>query len=84
MKNKDVRSLWELRAGQKCKILSYQSELEKDYQVRLMDLGFHPGEVVTCVQAPAFGAPKLFQVSNTVYSLDDWVAKKIKIEWSCE
>ena len=45
----------------------------------MMELGFHPGEVVTCVRAPALGAPKVYRVSNTIFSLDDEVAAHISV-----
>jgi len=45
----------------------------------MMELGFHPGETVTCLQSPAFSAPKVFRVSNTIFSLDDEVAAHIAV-----
>jgi Fe2+ transport system protein FeoA len=47
--------------------------------VRLMEFGFHPGESVSCLQSLAFGAPKVYRVSNTVYSLDDEVATHVLV-----
>jgi len=53
--------------------------LEESYRVRLMELGFHPGELVICVQVPRLGAPKLYRVHNTIYSLDDQIASLVEI-----
>ncbi|MDJ0878590.1 MAG: FeoA family protein [Halieaceae bacterium] len=75
-------SLWSLRAGDEGRITGFDDALAENYRVRLMELGFHPGETVACLQAPAFGAPKVFRVSNTVFSLDDEVAAHINIETS--
>ena len=72
-------SLWSLQAGQNCEIVSYDDALAAPYRVRLMEFGFHPGEQVKCLQAPAFGAPKVYQVSNTIFSLDDEVASHITV-----
>ncbi len=47
--------------------------------MRLMELGFHPGERVSCLQAPAMGAPRVYRVANTVYSLDDDVARHVRV-----
>jgi Fe2+ transport system protein FeoA len=44
-----------------------------------MEFGFHPGETVVCLQSPALGAPKVYRVSNTVYSLDDEVASHVRV-----
>jgi len=73
-------SLWSLKAGDRCEILGYDDALADKYRIRLMEFGFHPGEAVTCLQAPAFGAPKVYQVSNTIYSLDDEVAAHVQVK----
>ena len=73
------RSLWSLEAGDHCEILGYDAALAEKYRIRLMEFGFHPGESVTCVQALAFGAPKVYRVSNTIFSLDDEVATHVQV-----
>jgi Fe2+ transport system protein FeoA len=75
-------SLWSLKAGDRCEILGYDDALAEKYKIRLMEFGFHPGESVTCLQSPAFGAPKVYQVSNTVFSLDDEVAAHVAVKLS--
>ncbi len=73
-------SLWALRAGDQGRITGFGDALAESYRIRLLELGFHPGETVACLQAPAFGAPKVFRVANTVFSLDDEVAAHINVE----
>ncbi len=72
-------SLWSLNAGDRCEILSYDDALAEKYRIRLMEFGFHPGESVTCVHSLAFGAPKVYRVSNTIFSLDDEVATHVRV-----
>lgn len=72
-------TLWSLKAGDRCEILAYDDALAEKYRIRMMEFGFHPGEWVTCLQSPAFGAPKVYQVSNTVFSLDDEVAAHVRV-----
>jgi Fe2+ transport system protein FeoA len=72
-------SLWSLRAGERCRIVGYDDGLAENYRIRMLELGFHPGEVVSCLQAPALGAPKVYRVSNTMFSLDDEVAAHIAV-----
>jgi Fe2+ transport system protein FeoA len=74
------RSLWSLQAGDRCEILGYDDALAEKYRIRLMEFGFHPGEVVVCVQSLAFGAPKVYRVSNTIFSLDDEVATHVRVK----
>jgi Fe2+ transport system protein FeoA len=72
-------NLWSLKSGDRCEILGYDTALDEKYRIRLMEFGFHPGELVSCLQALAFGAPKLYRVSNTVFSLDDEVATHVLV-----
>jgi Fe2+ transport system protein FeoA len=72
-------SLWSLKAGDRCEILGYDDTLAENYRIRMMEFGFHPGESVSCLQAVAFGAPKVYRVSNTIFSLDEEVADHIYV-----
>ena len=72
-------NLWSLKSGDRCEILGYDNALDDKYRIRLMEFGFHPGETVSCLHAVAFGAPKVYRVSNTVYSLDDEVASHVLV-----
>jgi Fe2+ transport system protein FeoA len=72
-------TLWSLKSGDRCEILGYDQALDEKYRIRLMEFGFHPGESVSCLQSVGFGAPKVYRVSNTVYSLDDEVATHVLV-----
>ena len=76
------KTLWDLNQGDNCVVSNFGDELEEHYGVRLMELGFHPGEVVSCELSPSLGAPKLYRVNNTIYSLDDQIARLVKIKKS--
>ncbi len=72
-------SLWSLQAGEICRIQDFAGELAVSYRERLMEFGFFPGEVVSCLQSPALGAPKVYRVGNSVFSLDDEIATRIVV-----
>jgi Fe2+ transport system protein FeoA len=72
-------TLWDLKQGTSATVQSFVSSLESSYRTRLSELGFHPGENISCVLSPSLGAPKLYRVNNSVYSLDDSVASLINI-----
>jgi Fe2+ transport system protein FeoA len=72
-------TLWDLKQGTSATVQSFVSSLESSYRTRLSELGFHPGELISCVLSPSLGAPKLYRVNNSVYSLDDSVASLIKV-----
>lgn len=71
------KTLWDLIQGEQCLVSGFHQDLDESYRVRLMELGFHPGELVSCIQAPRLGAPKLYRVHNTIYSLDDNIARMV-------
>ncbi len=72
-------TLWELGAGISATISGYKAELEENYHRRLVELGFSKNEQIQCVLAPTLGAPKLYRVDNTIYSLDDSIARQIEV-----
>jgi Fe2+ transport system protein FeoA len=71
-------TLWDMSAGQSALLTGYSEELEQRYLTRLMELGFHPGERVVCVNSPRFGAPKVYRVSNSVFSIEDTIARQVR------
>lgn len=71
------KTLWDLVQGEQCLVSGFNDNLDESYRVRLMELGFHPGEMVSCIQVPRLGAPKLYRVHNTIYSLDDQIASLV-------
>ena len=70
-------TLWTLAKGQCGAIDRFDEGLQEHYRIRLMELGFHPGEQVRCLHAPALGAPRVYRVANTTFSLDDEVASRV-------
>jgi ferrous iron transport protein A len=66
-----------MRKGQSGIVEILADELAPVIRTRLLELGFQPGARVKCLVAPAFGAPKLYLVNNTVYSLEKQIAKWI-------
>lgn len=72
-------TLWDLQQGSASEVASLSDQLQANYRTRLIELGFKPGERITCVLAPRLGAPRLYQVDNTVFSLDDQLARHIQL-----
>ena len=75
-----THSLWALPAGGRGEIRGFDDSLAEGYRIRLLELGFHPGEAVYCLQSPALGAPRVYRVANTVFALDDEVAARILLD----
>ncbi|MEK9807469.1 MAG: FeoA family protein [Halieaceae bacterium] len=73
------KTLWALSKGETCAVSGYDDALPEPYRVRLMEFGFHQGEAVTCLLTPGFGAPRVYRVSNTVFSLDSEIAQYVLV-----
>ena len=65
------RALWALREGDSGVVEGFGDNISEAYRIRLMEFGFHPGETVSCLLTPGVGAPHVYRVSNTVFSLDE-------------
>ena len=66
--------LWDLRAGESAQVTGFDEALSEAYQGRIMEFGFHPGTLVRCLLTPGFGAPRVYAISYSVFSLDRDVA----------
>lgn len=72
-------ALWQLGKGSRGVITGFDCAMPVEYSSRLAEMGFHIGESVTCLLRPGFGCPRVYRVSNTVYSLDEDLASCIRI-----
>ena len=75
----ETAHLWALQRGASACIVGYSDGLESAWRTRLAEMGFHPGERVSCVLRPSLGAPRMYRVSNTVFSLDRELAERILV-----
>jgi Fe2+ transport system protein FeoA len=74
------QSLWALKKGQRCTLLGFDEAMDARYKERVFELGFRPKTEVMCLKTSAFGAPRVYQVNNSVFSLEDTVANHILVE----
>lgn len=72
-------TLWDLQQGESATVEAFSTKLPTSYATRLGELGFKSGNPIACVLVTQLGAPRLYQVDNAVYSLDDKIAKLIKL-----
>ncbi len=72
-------TLWQLQKGARAVIVDFCKTMPAEYSGRLGEMGFHRGESVICLLRPGFGCPRVYRVSNTVYSLDRDLAAGIRV-----
>ena len=73
----DSKKLWSLSPGDYCNVVGFDDAMPESYRVRLMELGFYPGELIECLVNPGLGAPRVYRVNNTVFSLDEEIACRV-------
>ena len=59
--------------------MDFDDAMDPRYKERVLELGFRPKTKVTCLKSSSFGAPKVYQVSNSVFSLEDSIASLIYV-----
>ncbi len=75
-----IPSLWQMARGNRCVVTGFDESIQANIRTRLEELGFRRGAIITCSMAPRLGAPKLYKVANSVYSLEKNLAKLVQIE----
>ena len=71
------KALWDLRPGEAAMVTGFGDGLSVAYQGRVMEFGFQPGARVQCLLNPGFGAPRVYSISNSVFSLDKEIAAAV-------
>jgi Fe2+ transport system protein FeoA len=74
MNDINSENLWNLNSGQTARLIGFAKNLDPRYRERIEELGFRPNTEVSCIKAPAFGAPKVYRVNNSVFCLEDSIA----------
>lgn len=70
----NIKNLWHLKTGQSATLTGFDAKLDPRYRDRVEELGFRANAEVSCVKAPAFGAPKVYRINNSVFSLEHTIA----------
>ncbi|MBL7664314.1 MAG: ferrous iron transport protein A [Bacteriovoracaceae bacterium] len=72
-------TLWQLNENELVIIDSIETDLKSEYLKRLNEIGFAKGEEVLCLKSLPFNGPKIYQVSDTVFSLEKELATKVQV-----
>jgi len=73
-------TLRKLHQGRSGVVSHLTSELSEALATRLTDLGFRVGQRVHCIQQPGFGAPRVYRVNGSTYSLDNQLAEQVVLK----
>lgn len=70
-------TLWEMPKKTSATIHTLDDDLTVALKTRLNEMGFVPGELLTCMKRSPFNGPLVVQIQDCVYSLDQQLAKSI-------
>ena len=74
----DLENLFDIKMGQKCRIINISDN--NPLKRRLIDIGLIPDSIVECVSQSPLGDPKAFLISGAVIALRCETAKEIKVK----
>lgn len=72
-------TLWDAPKGTVAAISAVDQTLEPQVLNRLMDIGIEPNREIVCLHKGLFGGPIVVSVADTVYSLEQPIARRIQI-----
>jgi ferrous iron transport protein A len=75
-------TLWELPKRTSAVVDKLDERLTASIKTRLYEMGFVPGEFLTCMKRSPFGGPLVIQIQDCVYSVDQQLAQSISINTS--
>ena len=70
-------SLWMLREREGGQVELFDAHLERNCATRLREIGLEEGERVVCLKILPFGGPRVFQMRDGVFSLEQSLARKV-------
>lgn len=72
-------TLWDLSKNTQASVKELHPELQQQLKVRLAEMGFCTGELLTCMKRSPFNGPLVVQIQDCVYSLDKQLAQQIYV-----
>ena len=72
-----LQSLFDIKVGQKCRILEIPSQ--NQLKRRLIDIGLTPESVVSCVGQSPLGDPKAFLINGAIIALRREACENISV-----
>jgi len=73
------KSLWAMQENMTAIIDQLSLELKTEHILRLREIGIEKGQSITCLKITPFKGPHVFQIGDSVFSLEASLASKIFI-----
>lgn len=75
-----MKTLWDIPRGLTVEIVAIAAELPQPVIQRLQEMGCEPGAVLMCLQRGPFSGPIVVAIADSVYSLEQMIAKAIQVK----
>jgi Fe2+ transport system protein FeoA len=72
-------TVWDIPAKQTATIRNLSTAMQSDVAIRLSEMGFVEGQIVTCIKRTAFNGPTVIQLGDCVYSLEQSIADCVHV-----
>ena len=69
-----------LKEKEKGFVALFDGRLRKPHATRLREIGLEEGESVKCLKVLPFGGPRVFQIRDGVFSLEESLANRVFIQ----
>jgi Fe2+ transport system protein FeoA len=73
------KSLSQLKIKEKALITGFTPKMPASHTQRLQELGFREGVSILCLKRPPMGAPCVYQIGGSVFSIDSQTQVEINI-----
>lgn len=72
-------TIWDLPSKKSASISSLCHTMHEDVAIRLQEMGFEQGQLITCIKRTAFNGPTIIQLGDCVYTLEQSIANHVNV-----
>lgn len=72
--------LWQMKAHEKARVVNIDDQTPDCYRVRLYELGLESNTELLCLREAPFSGPKSYQISDSIFSFDEDLARFVMVE----
>ncbi|MFQ3248363.1 FeoA family protein [Glaciecola sp.] len=72
-------TVWDIPSKKSASITDLCISMQSDVAIRLQEMGFEEGQLITCIKRTAFNGPTIIQLGDCVYSLEQSIANHVNV-----
>lgn len=75
-----TQTLWTLRPNESAFFSGFTESIDPNYRIRLREIGLESNVTIECIKVIPFEGPKIYQICDSVFSLDKEIALHVLIK----